>query len=123
MLNSVYNQKKRTAKSGGFDTAINVTTAATTGNLATVKVAGLQFVVQRLTVYVLTGSAGKTWTFGDSSGTVALSPALDMATAGVKYALDFGPKGRALTAGDALKVTISAAGAAADVQFEGYYVG
>lgn len=123
MMNNLYQQKKRAAKSGGFDMAINVTTAATTGNIATVKVAGLQFVVQLLSIYVLVGSAAKTWTLGDSSGTVALTPALDMSTAGVRYTLDFGPKGRALTAGDALKATISAAGAAADVQFEGYYVG
>lgn len=123
MLSNLYQQKKRAAKSGGFDTAISVSTAATTGNIATVKVAGLQFVCQLLRITVLTGSAGKTWTFGDSSGTIALTPALDMATAGVVYTYDFGPKGRALTAGDALKLTISAAGAAADVQFEGYYVG
>lgn len=123
MISDLYQQKKRVAKSGGFDTAINVTTAATTGNLAAPKVAGLQFVCQRLTIFVLTGVASKTWTFGDSSGTVALTPALDMSVAGVRFAIDFGPKGRALTAGDSLKVTISAAGSAADVQFEGYYVG
>lgn len=121
MLADLFQQKKRAAKNGGFDTAINVTTAATTGNIATVKVAGLQFICQRISIYVLTGSAGKTWTFGDSSGTVALSPALDMSTAGVRYTIEFGAKGRALTAGDALKLTISAAGAAANVEFEGYY--
>lgn len=123
MMSSLYEQKKRVAKSGGFSTAISVGAAAVTGNLAAPKVAGLQFVCQRLTIFVQIASAGKTWIFGDSSGTVALTPSLDMSVAGVRFAIDFTSKGRALTAGDSLKVTISAAGAAADVEFEGYYIG
>lgn len=123
-----YTQPKR-ALSGGFDLAFALTTAAVTQSIILApqttpadhpKKHYLH--VQRLRVVVRTGSAAKTWTFQDTNGSpVALTPALDMSTAGTVFSFDFGRQGRKLTLNKDLSVVISAAGAAGDIYVEGFY--
>jgi hypothetical protein len=122
-----YTQPKR-ALSGGFDTRVVLDTAAVTQNLIVAKATTPAELpkfhaihVQRLKVVVQTGSAGKTWQFGNPAPNATnITPALDMSTSGVVYTFDFGPQGVRLFAGRPLVVTISAAGAAADVYVEGF---
>lgn len=108
---------------GGFSLDYDMATTDTTKNFIAAKSSTAKFAVQKLKVVVLVGNAGKTLTLGSQDGAVALTPALDMSTAGVEYSFDYGPKGkRFATAGDAIKGTISAAGAAAFVCAEGYWL-
>ena len=74
--------------------------------------------IQRLRVVVKTGAA-QTWQFAASGGET-ITPVLDMSVAGAEHAFDFGPQGRKLPAGEDFNVTISGAGAAADVYVEGF---
>jgi hypothetical protein len=117
------------ALSGGFETLVALTAAA---NGVTQVIAALQTTpssnpkqhyihVQRLRIVVKTGSAGVTWTFQDGAGSpVTLTAALDMSTAGAVYTFDFGPQGKKLTLNKDLNVSISGAGAAADIFVEGF---
>lgn len=123
-----YTQPKR-ALSGGFDTLVALTTAASgvTQVIAAPQTTPLGCArkhyihVQRLRIVVKTGSAGVTWTFQDGAGSpVTLTPALDMSTAGAVYSYDFGPQGKKLTLDKDLNVSISGAGAAADIFVEGF---
>lgn len=121
MMDNTYAQKWAAKPHGGFSKTISQSAAATTGNIATVKTSTLRFNVQEIIVTVLTGSSGKTWTLADSSGTVALTPALDMSTAGVEHKYDFGEVGVPLTLGEAIRNTISGAGAAGKIVIRGYW--
>lgn len=119
MLDDAYQQKKKIH--GGFITSDALSTAATTVNVGPVlRSSAHSLWVQRIKVYVVTGSAGKTCALADNSGTVALTPALDTATGGVSFTADFGPVGRKLTVNEQVKATISAAGAAVHISIEGY---
>ncbi len=105
---------------GGFSTTVDLTTAAVTVNVKSPESSTDRLVFQRLKVEVLTGSAGKTWAFAAASGSPVLVPALDMSTSGVVHEFDFGPAGVVFADNDALRVTISAAGAAGRIIMEGY---
>jgi hypothetical protein len=121
MLSSLYQQKKRTAANGGFNTVLDISTAGTTQDVKAPKVSGLTLVFQRIRVHVLTGGA-YTWQFrAKTTTTTVLSTALDMSTAGAFFDIDFGPKGFAIPAGETLEVLISGAGAAGRIEVEGYY--
>lgn len=123
-----YTQPKR-ALSGGFDTAVVVGAAATGVVLL---VAAKQTTpssnpkqhyihVQRLKVVVQTGADGVTWQVQDGADSpLVLSPVLDMSVAGTVYTYDFGPQGRKMTLNKNLNVSLSGAGAAADVYIEGF---
>lgn len=112
------NYLQKRAIYGGFASTTELSAAAVTQVIATPKT-GKGFRVQKLTVVVTTGSAGKTWALAGTAG-VVLTPALDMSTAGVKHEFDFGPKGVLLAVNDTITLTISAAGAAGKVIMSGY---
>jgi hypothetical protein len=77
--------------------------------------------VQRIRVYVLTGSAGKTWQLKSSAPDAEpITPVMDVSASGVVLPFDFGPQGYALPAGRDLVLEISAAGAAATIEIEGF---
>ena len=119
-MNNLYEQKQRIW--GGFNVTQFQTTASTTGSYSTpaLKTTSHKIFVQRLKIVVLTGSAGKTLALADATTGVVLTPALDMSTGGTTYTFDFGPTGKVFTVNELLKATISAAGAAASVNIEGY---
>lgn len=117
MLSNAYLQKQRIY--GGFDTDQDF--AATDGNTTiTADVAGKTQHIQTIIVSIKT-SAAQTITFQDSSGTewVQMIPA----NPGVntRWVFDFGPKGKALTAGQGLVMAMTA-GNAGHVQVTGYKV-
>lgn len=126
-----YTQPKR-AFSGGFQTRFPLTTADVSQTLiAALEKIGLSggaevpryhaIHVQRLTITVMTGSAGITWRFGNSAPDATfITPVLDMATAGSEFEFDFFAQGVRLHPGRPLEVFMSAAGAAADVYVEGF---
>lgn len=113
-------RQKWTFGGGGWALTAHLDTAAVTQNVKAPKVSTLALRVQWLKVLVITGSGGKTWTFAGSTGAPVLTNALDMSTAGVVHEFDYGPEGVLLGANESLRVTISAAGAAAIVTAEGY---
>jgi hypothetical protein len=120
MSQDLYLQKQQIF--GGVAAIYLLATTDTTKDIIAAKTATALFAVQKLNIVVTVGSAGKTLTLGSHSADVVLTPALDMSTAGVEYDYDFGPKGVPfLTAGDAIKATISAAGAAAVISVTGYW--
>lgn len=123
-----YTQPKR-ALSGGFQKTLQLDASAVTQVLVTCPQTTPSdhpkkhyIHVQRLRVVVKTGADGITWTVQDANGTpLVLTPALDMSVAGAEFVYDFGPQGFKCTLNKDLKVSISGAGAAADVFVEGFY--
>lgn len=98
-----------------------LTTAGTTATLVTAKSQDHAIFLQKLHVRVTTLSGGKTWTIADSASTpIPATGALPMDAAPASFDLDFGAEGLQLTAGKNLVTTISAAGAAGVITWEGY---
>lgn len=118
----LYLQKKRCYPLGGFAVDLDISTAGVTQTVKAPKASTSTIIIQKLTVVVLTGSAGITWQFEGTAGTPDVTNPLDMSTAGAVFEFDYGPKGHALDAGDSLLVTISGANAAGHIHVEGYQV-
>lgn len=121
MMTNTHAQKWRAAANGGFSSAALIVAGDTSKTIKAPKLITLAFRLQKLTIHVTTGSAGKTWTFVGSAATV-ITAALDVATAGSSFTFDFGPEGLALAVNESITTTISAAGSAGRVHVEGYYV-
>lgn len=122
MQADLYQQKRQ--EFGGFSNTNLLTTAATTVDLPLpLPRAGKRIFVQRLRVLVQVGSAGKTVTFASSGGAAGtqLSGLIALDTAGTTFIGDFGAEGIPMTVSEAVKATISAAGAAIAVHLEGYF--
>lgn len=123
-----YTQPKREL-SGGFEKTLALDTSAVTQVIVTCPQTTpsdhpkQHYVhLQRMTITVKTGADGVTWTVQDANGTPkVLTAALDMSVAGAIYKFDFGPQGYPCTLNKDLKVSISGAGAAADIELEGFY--
>ena len=101
---------------GGFS-AFGATGVSGNVTLVAAQASGAIF-IQRASVYVTTGSA-QTWQLQDSSGN-AVTPSLDMTTAGVPFTYDFGDRGIQLATGASLVVSGSASGAGGRINWEGY---
>lgn len=78
-----------------------------------------QIYIQRIMLAVTTDSA-QTLTFQDDSATVVVGKSPASPGLGIEIVGDYGPEGRALTAGDGLDMVISGAGLAGQVVVEAY---
>jgi hypothetical protein len=113
--------RRRTSFYQDISGAFNVGTATTTTTLVTARNANYTIWIQKLHIEVTT-SAVQTWTFADSAGTpVNIVPAVSTSSI-AHFDFDFGPEGVPLTLGKNFVLTISAAGAAGWVSWEGYSV-
>lgn len=96
-----------------------VTTAGTTATLVTVKNASYTLYIQKIHIEVTT-SAAQTWSFQDSAGSpIPVVPSVSTASI-AHFDFDFGPLGVPLTVAKNFVLSISAAGAAGWVSWEGY---
>lgn len=96
-----------------------VAAAATTSTLVTVRNGNNTLYVQRVHIEVTTTGAF-TWSFQDSAGTpIPIVPSVSTAAV-AHFDFDFGPEGVPCTVGKNLVLSISAAGAAGWVTWEGY---
>jgi hypothetical protein len=96
-----------------------VAAATTTSTLVTGKTPDTIY-IQKIHIEVTAGSAGKTWSIQDNNGAaVTIIPPVDV-SAVAHYDFDAGPEGIPITEGKNLVLTISAAGAAGWVSWEGY---
>ena len=92
----------------------------TTATLVTVRNANSTIYIQRVIAYITTDAA-QSWTFQDSNGTpvvvcaVTTSPGVN-----TRWDFDFGPRGKPLTEGKNFVISMSAAGLAGHIEWEGY---
>lgn len=101
--------------------SLNVSTAGVTSTLVTAKSQDHCIFIQKVHTRVTTLSAGKSWKLEDSNGTPKpVSGAMPTDAAPATFDLDFGAVGLPLTAGKNFVNTISAAGAAGTITWEGY---
>lgn len=99
--------------------SLTVTTAATSSTLVTARNTSQTIFIQKIHVEVTT-SAAQTWSFTDSAGTpVNIVPSVSTAAI-AHFDFDFGPLGVPCTAGKNFLLTISSAGAAGQITWEGY---
>lgn len=99
-----------------------LTTASTATALAQVTARSQDHAIfmQKVHIRVTTGNSGKTWTLLDTAGTPRPVTGAVPCDAVGSFEIDFGADGYQLTAGKNLALTISAAGAAGVVSWEGY---
>lgn len=99
---------------------LTVAAADTSSTLATIRNANSTFYIQRIVVYITTDAA-QSWSFEDSNGSakkvakVTTSPGAD-----TRWEFQFGERGLPLTEGKNFVLTMSAAGLAGTIEWEGY---
>jgi hypothetical protein len=99
--------------------SVALTAASTSQNLTAVAKTNETIFIQKFHIEVTTGVASKTWTIDDTGTPFVLSGPYDV-SAVTHFDRDYGPQGVPLTVAKELHVTISAAGSAGTITWEGY---